>query len=504
MARTPIFAALKRAVALAARAKEPGAAPLDELIDPTRLSRRRLLTGAAAMTLAPCFAQAQMVRRDARIAIVGGGLAGLVAAHRLVEGGARNVTVYEANTRAGGRVLSARGLLGEGVVSELGGSFINTEHADMLSLAREFGLMLEDGAAPGAPDLRGSFFFAGGHRTISEIAIAAAPFLPRLEAMRVASDAEKMVFDRASAAALLDRLGVSGWIRTLLDIGLTQEMGLAPDRMSGLYLVESFAPDPGQPHDGLFSSDQRYQIAGGNDRLPAALAARLAERIRLGHRFVALRRQGSAHALSFEASGRTVAVTADIVVLALPTTMLRQAEILIDAPPRTRRAIRELTYGTNAKLFAGLDRRPWRDEGRSGECLNDLGMQTVWEDHARPGSGPGGLTIFAGGATGLDFARGTASDRARAAMLAIDAALPGAGAAFNGSAGRMHWPSSRFIGGSYSCFAPGQWMGFSGAFAPVGRVVFAGEHTSDDHSGYMDGAAQSGRLAAAAVAGMLG
>ena len=31
------------------------------------------------------------------------------------------------------------------------------------------------------------------------------------------------------------------------------------------------------------------------------------------------------------------------------------------------------------------------------------------------------------------------------------------------------------------------------------RLVFAGEHTSDEYQGYMNGAAQSGRLAAKAV-----
>jgi monoamine oxidase len=46
-------------------------------------------------------------------------------------------------------------------------------------------------------------------------------------------------------------------------------------------------------------------------------------------------------------------------------------------------------------------------------------------------------------------------------------------------------------------------MGLAGAFAPVGRVVFAGEHTAE-HSGYMDGAAESGRVAAEAVLRLLG
>ena len=36
-----------------------------------------------------------------------------------------------------------------------------------------------------------------------------------------------------------------------------------------------------------------------------------------------------------------------------------------------------------------------------------------------------------------------------------------------------------------------------------GGLVFAGEHTSDEYQGYMNGAAQSGRLAAKAVLALI-
>jgi monoamine oxidase len=494
MSRTPLFAALRRAVALAAR-RQAGP-PLDELADPG-FGRRALLGGLAGLAAVPAFAQPRIARRDARIAVVGAGLAGLAAAHRLVEAGAGQVTIYEANSRTGGRIHSARDLLGPGVVCELGGSFINSEHADMLGLAREFGLVVEEGGA----DLFGTYFIGGSHRSVAEIAAEAAPFLPRLAAMRQVPD--KAALDAQSAAELLDGLGATGWLRRLLDIGLTQEMGLEPDRMSGLYLVETFAPDPAQPQGGIFSSDQRFQIQGGNDRVPAALAARLGPRIRTGHRLLRLRPRGRAQVLAFATGGGTREVTADIVVLALPATMLRQAELDFDAPPLTRRAIRDLTYGTNAKLLAGMSARPWRGAGRSGECLNDLGVQTVWEDHARDGTGAGAMTIFAGGRTGVEFARGRATDRVRAATAAMEPALPGTASAFSGRASRMNWPGNPYVGGSYSCFTPGQWTGLAGGFAPVGQVFFAGEHTSEAHSGYMDGAAESGRLVAEAVARVL-
>jgi len=44
---------------------------------------------------------------------------------------------------------------------------------------------------------------------------------------------------------------------------------------------------------------------------------------------------------------------------------------------------------------------------------------------------------------------------------------------------------------------------FDEAFEPVDRVFFAGEHVSEHFSGYMNGGAESGRLAAESVAKLL-
>jgi monoamine oxidase len=491
MSRTPLFAALRQAARLAAESRR--GPPLDELAD-QNFRRRTLLTAAAALAAAPAFGQAP-ARAQAKVVIAGAGLAGLVAAHTLVTAGLRDVTLIEANRRVGGRVLSGRDVVGAGTLVELGGSFINTEHADMLSLCRAFGLALEDGTAGEDGRLSATWWIAGSRRTLPEIAAAARELVGRLEAIRALPEAAQETHDRESAAALLDRLGVSGWLRTLLDVGLAQEMGRDPGEISAMYLIEAFAPDPAKPKRGLFSSDQRFQVSGGNDSLPAAIAAKLDGRIRTGTPLVALRPRGRGY--SVVAGGREIA--ADIVVLTLPPRTLQAVEITAPLPALTRRAIRELQLGTNAKLFAGLSARPWRAQGYTGECLNDLGFQTVWEDHGKPGTGPGTATIFAGGRVGMGFRDGTPAARVREVTQRLDTPLAGAAAAFTGGASRMHWPSNPFVGGSYSCFSPGQWTGFSSAWEHSGGIFFAGEHTSEDHSGYMNGGAESGRRAAEAI-----
>ena len=70
---------------------------------------------------------------------------------------------------------------------------------------------------------------------------------------------------------------------------------------------------------------------------------------------------------------------------------------------------------------------------------------------------------------------------------------------------RAYWPSNPFVRASYASYRPGQWTGIRGAEGlTVGNLFFAGEHTSLDWQGYMNGGAESGRNAAEALMGEIG
>ncbi|MBI4422343.1 MAG: protoporphyrinogen oxidase, partial [Elusimicrobia bacterium] len=96
------------------------------------------------------------------VAVIGGGVAGLAAAHRLKllserEGRPVGVTVLEASDRFGGKIRTDRS---EGVVIEAGPDSFLTVKPDAIALARQLGL--GDRIIPTAQEARDVYVFARG------------------------------------------------------------------------------------------------------------------------------------------------------------------------------------------------------------------------------------------------------------------------------------------------------------------------------------------------------
>jgi monoamine oxidase len=529
VARTPLFDSLTQALriaSIAARARSD-APPLDELLDMAGSRRRFLQQSAllAAATAVSCARKEPAVQSPppaqpptaatARIAIVGGGMAGLNTAYKLQKAGL-TATIYEGSDRTGGRMFTAKDLLGAGLTTELGGEFIDSGHAEMMALIREFGLEMLDTQGPDMPNVRKETYFIGGrHYTVAQAAKEFVPLAARIqehydsmgEVVDYQTDGGGGPFDRMSIAEYLDSIGSTGWLRKVLDVAYVTEYGLETAEQSSLNFL--FLIGTGDLSDAssleLFGeSDERFKVKGGNQRVVDELAKRLEPQIRRRHKLEAIKPRDTGYTLTFQADGAPQDVEADIVVLAIPFTLLREVDIQVPLPDFKTKAIRELGYGMNAKVLVGFRNRPWITRGYSGATYTDEMFQLCWDNSFMQAGTEGGITLYSGGRLGLEAGNGTAEEAAARLLPGFERSYTGAGARRNGKTSRFHWPTFPWTKASYACYKPGQWTTIAGAEGvPVGNLFFAGEHCSYDFQGYMNGAAQSGLDTARAVMGLL-
>ena len=447
-----------------------------------------------------------------RVGIVGAGLAGLHCAYRLQEAGV-NARVFEAWNRAGGRMFSLKDAYPEGRVAELGGELIDTGHLTMHHLAEELVIKLDDLGVEPAGIVTESYYIGGRFLSDREIVDAFRPVAGRMVSALGTAELDEGEFARIDAMSLHDFLvfecrAVSPLL-DLLEVAYTAEYGLDVDQQSPfnlLYLIDAVMPDPFRLVGG---SDERFHAHDGSQ----TFTDRLLEALDVGplfeHRLVALRREADGRVtLVFDHAGTTVEETFERVVLTLPFTQLRKVLGLESAVGAEKaEVVREVGYGTNAKLVMGFRSPLWRDMySRDGSLCSSTGFQNTWESSRGQAGMTGLLTNFVGGQRGLELGMGTAEEQAVSLVTdELDVLLPGLLAKYMPmSAVRMHWPTSPNFEGSYLCYRPGQWAFYGSEGVAVDNVHFAGEHTSKEAQGYMEGAAETGAKAALEVLDALG
>ncbi len=532
MSRTPLFTLIRRSLRLAHHAHVANESPdavFEQWREASTVSRRSFVAGSsaavAALALTGCAPAARSPvggaslpnrqSSDEPVVIVGAGIAGLTCAYRLRQAGIP-VRVMEAQTRTGGRMFSLRDHFADGQVCELGGELIDTGHTHIRELARELAIPLNDLATDDASLDETVWFVDGAKRTEQDVITAFLPLARRiLETLQPFGDefdptalapqgAE--VLDRLTLAEWFDKEGVSGWMRKLLDVAYTTEYGLEPERQSALNFLLMIDPDA-PPFRVFGDSDERFHVQGGNDRIVTTLAERVADYVETATTLEAVaRRPDGRHTLTFRRDSGTRTVIARHVVLAMPFTLLRDVQLDVPMAPAKRRAIAELGYGTNAKLMIGFSSRPWREQhGSNGSVVTDLPFQLVWETSRLQTGRAGILTNFSGGQHGLSVGQGTASEQAAALVRDLETIFPGVQAARDGmTEARFHWPTNRWVRGSYASFLAGQWTTVRGLEGEsVDTLHFAGEHCSLDAQGYMEGGCETGEKAAEQVVSAL-
>ncbi len=422
---------------------------------------------------------------------MGAGLSGLVAARELSRGGA-DVIVLEARERLGGRVWTIRSDAFDGSPLEAGGEFIDGEHAAIRRLARDLNLDVVRVVRGGfglALERNGRVRVHGSQRSIWR------DFKRALSKDAAAFKDVDCDWGSSIAAAIagrsLDELlklrgataDVLAMARALRGFFLADS-----DQLSALIGVELSMEDANPSHV------PRFRISGGNDQLVVGLTRGTDMKL-LGRHAVRGVRQAAeqVQVLVESPDGAIDHAFADYAVITVPPPVLLTWEFDPALPDDQRRAFAALSYGGATKAFVRFAAPWWRRANRPRAFGTNLPTGAVWEATQRA-SEPSVLTLLAGGGASAELQ----DLLTREGIGGVIARLNWLGApAHIDASEEICWDRDPWSRGGYALFSPAFHPAWRSALGRAfGRVIFAGDHTSREWQGYMNGAVESGQRAA--------
>src|SRR5262245_55647622 len=315
-----------------------------------------------------------------RVVVVGAGLAGMTAALDLRDAGWDDV-VFEARDRVGGRVHTLRDPFTAGLHAEAGGESIDDNHDAIQALAHRYGLPLEQ-RTPNRI-LSGAAYYQGARFPLIALALREGVlesydrFSAALLALSTGMDPEHpelfpgaAELDQRSLADFLNEQALLPEAEFLTNVS---ERSIYASELSGISLL--WAAQQARVVAGVpDTASETLRIAGGNDRLPMAMAADLGSIVRLSSPVTRVsERTGSVRV----ATARDE-VEAAFVVMAIPTPPMRQIAFDPPLPAALREMVAELQLGAAVKVISQYDRRFWNDLAFSGFTITDLPFGIAW------------------------------------------------------------------------------------------------------------------------------
>lgn len=329
--------------------------------------------------------------RSVNIVVVGCGIAGIAAAHRLLKSGFTNVRILEATERNGGRIKTGR--LGDKII-EIGANWIHgpSEENPVFRLARQYGLLNPEALTPEnqaldfgehSPWVPNIFSSSGRKLSVEDVYPAQEMFAELLsecsefqnqkgepcatvgEFIRseVRQRSAEKWKDIDSATRSLQLCVISSMLKRECCINGAHSL----DEM-GLGAFGQYKTFPGL--DCTFPNGYEGLITNLMSELPDGLVS-YNKPVRCVH-WSNTEKKGSSVTVECEDGDRIVA---DHVIITVPLGYLKRHHPTLFHPPlplHKLHSIQRLGFGTNNKIFVEFD-EPWWD----ADC--DV-IQLVWED----------------------------------------------------------------------------------------------------------------------------
>jgi monoamine oxidase len=447
---------------------------------------------------------------DGDVAVVGAGLAGLVAARDLAGAGLA-VRVFEARERVGGRV--ANHALADGKVIEIGGEFAGVGQHSLYALAASLGVATFPAYDEGdrLVEMGGRVRrYRGSVPRLGPLVLAdLGQALWRLQ--RMARSLPEGAPWRARDAERWDRQSLGAWIRrnvrtrrarALIETGAETIWPLPPEELSLLHALFylRFAGGLATLAETAGGA-QEDRFVGGSFELAARLAARLEGRIEL---------DAPVSAVHWSADGVRVTAAGDEysarrALLAMSPTLWGRIRFDPPLPVDYDQLAQRMPQGAVIKCQALYDGPFWRNAGLRGQAVSERGPTSVTIDNSPPDGSPGVLLGFIVGRAARQASRLPPDERRRAVIDGF-VRLFGPAAARPCDYVEQNWSAEPYSRGCYAAaFGPNGWTELGPRLgAPIGPLHWAGAETASRWYGYMEGAVSSGHRAAREIVRDLG
>ncbi len=441
-----------------------------------------------------------------KVIVAGAGLAGLAAAYELAQAG-HDVAVLEASTRPGGRVWTLREPFSDGLYAEAGAGRIPEHHEITLRYVKLFGLELDAFHPREGAEL---YLLRGKRipvRPGEDLNLSALPFDLTPQERRLGLDGlERKYIDPVLGE--LGNPGAPGWPPEELKKydhmtwpEFLRRQGASPGAVELLTSLSGWEYDSALDflRDDLGHRGAKHlsKIRGGNDLLPKALAALLADRIHYASPVVRIEQDARSVRAICAQAGATRTHSADRLICAIPFSCLGQVETAPAFSPEKQNAIRQLHYDPVVRVYCQTRSRFWAAEGLSGFANTDHPTEIWHPTFDQPGK-RGILMAYLEDGLTRRVAAMPAAERVRFGIEAMEKVHPRLRENLE-DAFSLCWAEQPWARGAYAIFEPGQVTALPAAIQrPEGRMHFAGEHASS-WPGWMQGALESGLRAAREV-----